>query len=96
VEEMRGAKLGKSGSIELVARRRIDFMAPSCPPVPLTREGRGLYTKSYDAPTSKEERRDIAFVPLPSGELALVVAAVWPRRRPLNAALSELVDGMKT
>jgi DNA-binding transcriptional LysR family regulator len=34
------------------------------------------------------------FIELPRGEPPIVVAAVWPRRRPLNAVLSELVHAV--
>jgi DNA-binding transcriptional LysR family regulator len=49
----------------------------------------------YPAFLAGRASKDMAYVALPNGEIPLVVAAIWPRRRPLNAALQEFVDALE-
>jgi DNA-binding transcriptional LysR family regulator len=46
----------------------------------------------FPAALAARPRKDIAFVALPHGEIPFVVAAVWPKRRPLSPALEVFVD----
>jgi DNA-binding transcriptional LysR family regulator len=84
-----GAYEAHPGLARLGVRPRVDF-AYDAYDVVFPRLRRSDAWALYPPALSEQERRDIAFVSLPDGEIPLVVVAVWPRRRPLNAALSEL------
>src|SRR5262249_43175961 len=78
---------------KLGVRPRVDFVYDSYDAV-FHRVRRSDAWALFPAFLSTQPKKGIAFLSLPKGELPLDVVAVWPRRRPLNRALTDYVDAL--
>jgi DNA-binding transcriptional LysR family regulator len=83
------------GLERLGVRPRVDFAYDSYDVV-LPRLRRSDAWALFPAFLAAQPKKDIAFVALPKGEIPLVVAAVWPRRRPMSTALEGFVATLAT